>query len=113
MPVEQWSESIVVCHLGNNPQFTDDLEALDRKLTQRKVDAVLDFAAVAHINSSDIARLLRIRKQMVTTESRLVLCGLNTHIWSTFLVTGLDKIFQFSDNVALALASLQLNARLS
>lgn len=111
MPVECWSESIVVCHLGNNPQFTDDLEALEARLTLRPVDAVLDFSAVSHINSSDIARLLRVRKQMVSGDCRLVLCRLNTHIWSTFLVTGLDKIFQFSDDVSVALASLQLSTR--
>jgi anti-anti-sigma factor len=111
MAVEQWSESIVVCHLGNNPQFTDDLEALERKLEQSPVDAVLDFRGVSHINSSDIARLLRVRKAMVSSDVRLVLCGLNTHIWSTFLVTGLDKIFQFSDDVSLALATLQITAR--
>ena len=41
-------------------------------------------------------------------DSRLVLCGAGTQVWGVFLVTGLDKIFEFSDNVSTALATLQL-----
>ena len=35
----------------------------------------------------------------MSTEVRLILCGLNTHVWGVFLITGLDKIFEFSDDV--------------
>lgn len=108
MPVEKWSETVVVVHLASDPQFTDDLEAVDDRLSQGRVDAVLDFAAVAHINSSNIARLLKVRQRMVAADARLVLCGVNTHIWSTFLITGLDKVFEFSDSVPTALATLQM-----
>mgnify|MGYP001549150386 CR=1 FL=1 len=41
-------------------------------------------------------------------ERRLVLCGIPTKVWGTFIVTGLDKIFQFSDDVATALATLHI-----
>ena len=108
MPVEKWSESVVVVHLANDPQFTEDLDALENRLSQGRVDAVLDFSAVGYINSSNIARLLKIRKGMVNGDSRLVLCGVNTRIWSTFLLTGLDKIFKFSDNVTTGLATIQM-----
>lgn len=108
MPVEKWSESVVVVHLANDPQFTDDLEAVDQRLSHGRVDAVLDFAGIGHINSSNIARLLKLRQKMVAGDARLVLCGVNTHIWSTFLITGLDKVFEFSDSVPTALATLQM-----
>jgi len=32
-------------------------------------------------------------------------------VWGAFLVTGLDKMFDFSDNVMTALATLQLEER--
>jgi anti-anti-sigma factor len=108
MPVEKWSESVVVVHLANDPQFTDDLESLEERLAQGRVDAVLDFHAVGYINSSNIARLLKVRKQMVSADARLVLCSVNTQIWSAFLITGLDKVFEFSDSVSTALATLQM-----
>jgi anti-anti-sigma factor len=108
MPIQKWSESVSVVHLGDDPQFTDDLNSLDDHLAQQATDVVLDFAAVHFIGSSSIARLLKLRKQIQAAEQRLVLCGMSTQVWGTFLVTGLDKIFECSDNVPTALATLQM-----
>ena len=111
MPIEKWSENVVVVHLADDPQFTDDLEQLEKSETGgrgREAHAVLDFAAVHFINSSNIAKLLRLRKQMMSRGCRLVLCSINTQVWGAFLITGLDKVFEYSDNVPTALATLQL-----
>jgi anti-anti-sigma factor len=108
MPLEKWSESIVVVHLADDPQFSDDLEAVEQHLEQGDCDAVLDFGSVRFVNSSNIARLLRLRNRMVQQDNRLVLCNLSTQVWSAFLITGLDKVFTFSDNVTTALATLQM-----
>jgi anti-anti-sigma factor len=108
MPIEKWSDQVTVIHLADDPQFTDDLEALEQQVQATPVDAVLDFAAVHFINSSNIAKLLRIRKHMVAHDRRMLLCGVTTQVWGAFLVTGLDKIFEFADNVPLALATLQI-----
>jgi len=110
MPIEKWSDHVNVVHLADDPQFTDDLQALEQQSIngQQKLDAVLDFSAVHFINSSNIARLLKLRKQMVASGSKLILCGVTTQVWGAFLVTGLDKIFDFSDNVPTGLATLQI-----
>ncbi len=108
MPIEKWSDRVNVIHLADDPQFTDDLQALDNRMAAKAADAVLDLGAVHFINSSNIALLLKLRKQMVNCERRLVLCSVSTQVWGTFLVTGLDKIFEFSDNVPTALATLQM-----
>ena len=108
MPIEQWSDDVTVIHLADDPQFTDDVTAIEQQVEQRPVDAVLDFAAVHFINSSNIAQLLRLRKSMVAKERRLMLCGVSTQVWGAFLVTGLDKVFEFTDSVPLALATLQI-----
>jgi hypothetical protein len=37
-----------------------------------------------------------------------VLCDVNTQVWGVLLVTGLDKIFDYTNDVATALAMLQI-----
>ena len=108
MPLEKWSENTIVVHLADDPQFSDDLDAVEQQLGQGRCDAVLDFGSVRFVNSANVARLLRLRNQMVTRENRLVLCNVTTQVWSAFLITGLDKVFTFSDNVTTALATLHI-----
>ncbi len=108
MPVEKWSDAVVIVHLGDDPQFTDDMESLEASLLQSPKNAVLDMAALKFINSSNIARLLKVRKSIVSKEKRLFLCGMTNHVWGAFLITGLDKVFEFSNNVSTALATLQM-----
>jgi anti-anti-sigma factor len=110
MPIERWSDQVNVVRLLDDPQFTDDLQSLEDQLQRFGGSSVLDFASVKYINSSNISRLLRLRKRAITMELKLILCGISTQLWGTFLTTGLDKIFEFSDNVTTALATLQISA---
>jgi anti-anti-sigma factor len=107
MPLEKWSDKVNVLHLADEPQFTDDFAAMDEHLAQIPVDVVLDFSSVHFINSSNISRLLKLRKQMITRDRRLVICAVSTQVWGAFVVTGLDKIFEFSPTVPSALSTLQ------
>jgi anti-anti-sigma factor len=136
MPIEKWSERVRVVHLADDPLFTDDMQLIESQCAPPTAgtashtlpapppasaasssaspgsgpcgDLVLDFAAVHFVNSSNIARMLRLRKLMHARGNKLILCSIPTTVWGTFLVTGLDKVFEFSDNVPTALASLQL-----
>lgn len=109
MPLQKWSESILVVELQNEPQFSDDLNALFDTLEQgKKMDVALNFADVTYVNSSNIAKMLKLRKLVASKGGRLVLCGVNTHVWGVFLVTGLDKIFEFADDLVTGLAGLQI-----
>ena len=110
MAIQQWSDTIMVTDLQDDPEFTDDLNTLGQQVEARTdVDIVLDFRGVTFLNSSNIAKLLKLRKQvMINNNHHLKLCGISTHVWGVFLVTGLDKIFEFADDVSSALASLQL-----
>ena len=75
------------------------------------LDVVLNFQDVTFLNSSNIAKLLKLRKFVTINHHRkLKLCAISTHVWGVFLVTGLDKIFEVHDDVASGLASLQLEA---
>lgn len=109
MPLQKWSESILVVDLQNEPQFSDDMNALFDSIEEgSKMDVVLNFAEVTYVNSSNIAKMLKLRKMVMSKGGRLVLCAVNTHVWGVFLVTGLDKIFGFADDLVTGLAGLQL-----
>ena len=110
MPFEQWSDTVLLAELTEEPQFTDDLTAIIEQCTENtRLDVLLNLGNVKYLNSSNIAKLLKLRKLVaVTNQRKLKLCGINTQVWGVFLVTGLDHIFDFVDDVPSGLASLQI-----
>ena len=108
MGIQEWSDDIIVVDLGDDPQFTDEISALMDKLEAESKNVVLNFGTVGFVNSSNIAKLLRLRKMMISADHKLVLCDVNTQVWGVLLVTGLDKIFDYTNDVATALAKLQI-----
>jgi anti-anti-sigma regulatory factor len=116
MPVERWSDNVIVVRLAEDPHLGDDLDALDQATVPPatggagRINAVVDFTAVKAVNSSNLARLLKVRRQMQANGGgRLILCGLVDQVWGAFLVTNLDKLFDFSTDMSTALTALQLN----
>lgn len=110
MAVQQWSETVILGEFGDDPQLTDDLSAIvEQCRTDTRQDVLLNLANTSYLNSSNIAKLLKLRKLVtVTNQRRLKLAGVNTRVWGVFLVTGLDRIFDFVDDVPSGLAALQL-----
>ena len=113
MPINEWSESILIVELSDEPQLSEDMDALMRRLDEAPgelPDVVIDAQAVSYLNSSNIAQFLKLRKKLIDSQVRLRLCGLNDHVWSVMLVTGLDKVFEFTDDVSTSLASLMIGS---
>lgn len=108
MAIQKWSDDIVVAELAEDPQFTEDLASLNESMEAEPGNAVLNFAAVGFINSSNISRLLKLRKTVLSAGRRMVLCSVNTQVWGVLQVTGLEKIFEVVSDVSTALAMLQL-----
>ena len=109
MTNENWSEDIILAEFADDPQYTDEAAALADRLSENPANVVLNLGAVTFLNSSNIARLLRLRKQLINAGKKLIICGVNDQVWGVFLVTGLDKIFEMTNDVATALASMQLS----
>jgi anti-anti-sigma factor len=110
MAFQQWSDTVLLAELTDDPQFTDDLSAMLEQCTENpRLDVLLAFGNVNYLNSSNIAKLLKLRKLVtVTNQRKLKVCGINTQVWGVFLVTGLDHIFDFVDDVPSGLAALQM-----
>lgn len=110
MSLQDWSDNIVLAELQDDPAFSDDLTILTERVEAHpNLDVVLNFAAINYVNSSNLAAMLRLRKVVtITNRRKLVVCSVNTHVWGLLLTTGLNKTFDFADEVSLALAGLQL-----
>lgn len=109
MSIESWSENILIVELQNDPAFSDEIAGLLDQLDSKSgVDVVLNLSGVTYVNSSNLAKLLKLRKKILNDRRRLVLCEIDTNVWGLFLVTGLDKVFEFADTVGTALAGVQL-----
>ena len=110
MPIQKWSENILLLELTEEPQLSDDLQAVADRIDQGPPqDVVLNMKGVRHMNSSHISKLLRLRATMIQNDRELRICNVPDMIWGVMIVTGLDKVFHFSPDLPSALASLQLD----
>lgn len=110
MPIQEWSSQIWVLRPGNEPSFSEEVRAAQARLEPLNASPhlVVDLAGVGQVNSTNLAQLLRLRKIVVTRDARLFITGPADKVWAVFLVTGLDKVFEFAGEVPVALASLQM-----
>ena len=108
MTIQNWSDDMIVAELTDDPQFTDEMTELTDMLKSKCADVVINLASVGHLNSSNLSSLLRLRKLVLAGECRLILCSVNDRVRSVFGITGLDKVFEFTNDPATALTSIQI-----
>jgi len=117
-----WSENIVLAQLSDEPMLSDELAGLIERLESLRAEhdapgeagetpphVVVDFSAVTYINSSNIAQLLRLKRELDGMGRQLRLCAMTDEVWSVMMVTGLEKVFTFAPDTLTALAGLQLD----
>jgi len=78
-----------------------ELYALTDEQNRRKL--VLDFSNVKFLASHTLGVLLTLRKKSQAIGGSLVLCGLRKDLMQVFLITNLDKVFEFFSDDAAAL----------
>ncbi|MBZ0171383.1 MAG: STAS domain-containing protein [Phycisphaerales bacterium] len=113
-----WSDNIVLAQLSDEPMLSDELNGLSDRIETLSASAgagektphlVLAFSGVSYVNSSNIAQVLRLKRQLDGASRQLRLCAMGDEVWSVMLVTGLDKVFRFAPDTMTALAGLQLD----
>lgn len=115
MPITEWSDAISILELEDEPALSEDMDAAVRRIESAPEgatvpDLVVDLRAVTHMNSSNIAQLLRLRKRLIDRGGRLRVCSVRNRVWSVLLVTGLDQLIDFTDDVTTSIASLQIDS---
>lgn len=110
MPIQQWSDRIWVVKLADEPALSEDLSMAitQSRASARMPDIVLDLSSVKQVNSTNLSQLLRLRKLTLDRDAQLRMAAPSDTIWAVFLTTGLDKIFEFAQDVPTALASIQM-----
>jgi anti-sigma B factor antagonist len=105
-----WSDNIVIANLADEPALSDELTSISESLEKAEPtpSVVLDFAQVSYVNSSNIAQMLKLRRLLIESSRSLTLCSMTDHVWSTILITGLDKVFSFAPDLASAIAGVQI-----
>jgi anti-anti-sigma factor len=111
MPLQEWSETTLIAEMNDEPVFSEEFEALTAHLEETgelMPDVIVNLKAVTRLNSSNLAQLLRLRKIVLGARRRLRICSVENAVWSVFLMTGLEQLFEFNDDVTMALAALQI-----
>lgn len=110
-PTERWSDEIWIVRLQNEPVFSDEIHPLLQRIGRDDTPPaiIVELAEVTRINSSNLSQLLKLRKAASDHNVKVRLTSPANAVWSVFLMTGLDKIFQFTQDTSTALAELQID----
>lgn len=110
MPIQRWSEDIWVVQLAEEPALSEELQSLSDQLhhAPRMPHLVIDLSPLRTINSASLGRLIQIRKLAVEHNSRMRMARPADPVWAVLLSTGLDKVFDFAEDVPSALAAIQM-----
>ena len=114
MPLNTWSDNIMIAELSDEPMFSEDMDGLLQRLEEAVKseesipNVVVDLKSVATVNSSNLGALLKLRTTLGQNDRRLMICSITDGVWTALLATGLDRVFAFSEDVTTALATLQM-----
>jgi len=108
MGMQNWAEDIILVDLHREPQMGDELKTVTDIVNDRgDCDVILDFSNVDIITSSSLSKLLKLRQLLTDCGHRLIFCSMNNFTTSAFKTTGLDGIFELTDDKFAASEELQ------
>ncbi len=67
---------------------------------------VIDFSGVDIVTSSNLSRLMKLRKMLSDSDHKLVLCSVASATKGILMITGIDGNFEFAKDKSEVLASL-------
>lgn len=108
MGIDHSSQGILTVDLLPEPDMGNELEKVAKIAREEaNCDVVVDFSSVDIITSSNIAKLLKLKKLLDGFGHRLVLCGLISATKQIFKLAGLDHVLEFADDKSSALSTVK------
>ena len=93
---------------SKSPKIAAELKAVNEAVSKKgDRDVIIDFSRVEIINSSNISNLLILHNMQVGCGRRLILCNVATVTKCIFVVAGLNEVFNFSNDVTSAMATVE------
>ncbi|HUU16089.1 MAG TPA: STAS domain-containing protein [Sedimentisphaerales bacterium] len=110
MSIKNLSKDVLLVVLpSKGPKIAHELKAVNETVSKKKgnQDVVIDFSRVEIINSANISNLLILHNLLQNSGHRLTFCNVATVTKCIFVVAGLDKVFDFSDDQPATVAAVQ------
>lgn len=102
MPIRIESKNgLVVCRIEGEIDINsspDIKKALDKLISKKEPKLVISFSKVTYVDSSGLATLVELLKNMRTYGGRMRLANLSPKIKSLFEITKLEKLFDISSD---------------
>ncbi|MCK4341563.1 MAG: STAS domain-containing protein [Phycisphaerae bacterium] len=110
--VEEHEHVIVVRFPDDSSSEAAAIENTERELNVLvdnlgRRNMVLDFSEVRFFSSRSIGVLIQLRKKADLAQAQIVLSAARPELQRVFHITRLEKLFQFFDSTADAIAALQ------
>lgn len=104
MAIQNFSEDALLITLPEQPQHGDELEMVNKMLSNTTDrDVVVDFSKVEMLTSGTICSLIILDRLLRGSGRQLVLCNVSSVIKQIFVRTDLLTVFEFADNELVAL----------
>lgn len=108
MGIDHSSQGILTVDLLPEPDMGNELEKVAKiARDEADCDVIVDFSSVDIITSSNIAKLLKLKKLLDGFGHQLVLCGLISATKQIFKLAGLDQVLDFADDKSAALTTVK------
>lgn len=102
MPIRIESKNgLTVCRIEGEIDINsspDIKKALDKLISKKEPKLVISFSKVTYVDSSGLATLVELLKNMRTYGGRMRLADLSPKIKSLFEITKLEKLFDISSD---------------
>jgi anti-anti-sigma regulatory factor len=106
MVVDNFSRRTVLVDLPPEPEMCDELENVSEAMSAvGDCDVVVDFSNADIVTASSLSKLLKLRRLLVDSGRRLILCGLAVNTRGVFTKTALDRVFEFAADKNVVLTS--------
>ncbi len=99
---------LMICHVSGEVDINTSPEikkAFDKLISKKEPKIIVNFSKVTYVDSSGLATLVEILKNMRSYGGRIKLTNLSPKVKSLFEITKLDKLFEILQDEAEALAN--------
>jgi len=100
--------NIVLLVLPEEPQLNKEIQNLNEAVVGGEdCHVIISFSGVEVVNSASLSSLIILRDLLNKNARRLILCSVSFPTRCIFKVVGIERLFEFSEDKATALATLE------